>query len=68
MATTAALTAPVALIAAYGCARAGTAVMSEVRNAVFAKVAQGAIRKVGRQVRLPYPPKNTLTHTSETSP
>eukprot|EP00892_Ulva_mutabilis_P004061 jgi/Ulvmu1/2026/UM120_0022.1 len=48
--TTAALAAPVALIAAYGCARAGTAVMSELRNAVFAKVAQGAIRKVGRQV------------------
>lgn len=50
LATTAALTAPVALIAAYGCARGGTAVMSELRNAVFAKVAQGAIRKVGRQV------------------
>ena len=42
---------PVALIGAYGCARAGAVVMSELRNAVFAKVAQGAIRKVGGQVR-----------------
>lgn len=41
---------PVALIGAYGCARAGGVVMSELRNAVFAKVAQGAIRKVGGQV------------------
>ena len=42
---------PVVLLAAYGCARAGASLMSELRNAVFAKVAQGTIRKVGNQVR-----------------
>jgi hypothetical protein len=41
---------PVALIGAYGCARAGGVIMSELRNAVFAKVAQGAIRQVGGEV------------------
>ena len=41
---------PVVLLAAYGCARAGASLMSELRNAVFAKVAQGTIRKVGNQV------------------
>jgi hypothetical protein len=44
------LASPVALLAAYGCARAGASLMSELRNAVFAKVAQGTIRKVGNQV------------------
>lgn len=41
---------PVALIGAFGLARAGGTILSELRNAVFAKVAQGAIRKVGGQV------------------
>lgn len=50
LASTAAV--PVALIGAYGCARAGAVIMSELRNAVFANVAQGAIRKVGGPVRL----------------
>ena len=47
---TAGLAAPAALMAAYGAARAGSSLMSELRNAVFAKVAQGTIRKVGNQV------------------
>ena len=50
--TMAGVMAPTALILGYGCARAGSTVMSELRNVVFAKVAQGTIRKVGNQVSL----------------
>lgn len=44
------LASPVALLTAYGCTRAGTSLLSELRNVIFAKVAQGTIRKVGNQV------------------
>ena len=45
------LASPLALLTVYGCTRAGTSLLSELRNVVFAKVAQGTIRKVGNQVR-----------------
>jgi hypothetical protein len=51
MLAVAGVASPIALLAAYGCARAGATLASELRNAVFAKVAQGTIRKVGNQVR-----------------
>jgi hypothetical protein len=47
---TAGLASPVLLLLAYGCARAGSTMMSELRNVIFAKVAQGTIRKVSNQV------------------
>lgn len=46
---------PVTLLIAYGAARMGTSLMSELRNAVFAKVAQGTVRQVSTRVRGPYP-------------
>jgi len=41
---------PVALLGAYGLSRAGASLLSELRNAVFAKVSQGTIRQVSNQV------------------
>lgn len=41
---------PLALVLGYGIARITTSGMNEYRNAVFAHVAQDAIRKVGREV------------------
>lgn len=41
---------PIALLLGYGAARAGTAFCSEMRNVVFAKVAQGTIRRVATEV------------------
>jgi hypothetical protein len=41
---------PLALVLGYGLARITTSGMNEYRNAVFAHVAQDAIRKVGREV------------------
>ena len=46
------LTAATALILGYGMARTGAAAMQELRNAVFAKVAQNSIRTVARKVFL----------------
>ncbi|KAL2633717.1 hypothetical protein R1flu_005196 [Riccia fluitans] len=43
---------PVAVLFGYGIARAGASACNELRNAVFAKVAQGTIRTVARQVFL----------------
>jgi ATP-binding cassette subfamily B (MDR/TAP) protein 7 len=48
---TAAMTAlPIALLLGYGTARASSSGLQELRNAVFAHVAQDIIRKVGRRV------------------
>ncbi|KAJ9531485.1 hypothetical protein QJQ45_015055 [Haematococcus lacustris] len=41
---------PSGLVLAYGAARAGTALLNETRNMVFAKVTQGAIRRVANEV------------------
>jgi len=41
--------APLALLLGYGAARASASGMQELRNAVFARVATGAIREAGRQ-------------------
>ena len=41
---------PFGLILAYGAVRAGARVFGEVRDAIFAYVAQDAVRTVGRQV------------------
>ncbi|XP_049941239.1 iron-sulfur clusters transporter ABCB7, mitochondrial isoform X1 [Schistocerca serialis cubense] len=46
------LTYVTALLIGYGIARAGAAGFSELRNAVFAKVAQHSIRKLARNVFL----------------
>ncbi|WP_255989369.1 ABCB family ABC transporter ATP-binding protein/permease [Chitinolyticbacter albus] len=45
-----ALVLPIALVAAYGALRMASSVLGELRDAVFAKVAQGAIRKVALEV------------------
>ncbi|WP_373975227.1 ABC transporter ATP-binding protein/permease [Chitinibacter sp. SCUT-21] len=45
-----ALALPVTLILGYGALRLASAVLGEMRDAVFAKVTQGAIRKVALQV------------------
>ncbi|CAI5515262.1 unnamed protein product [Closterium sp. Naga37s-1] len=45
-------TTPSAMLLGYGLARAGASACNELRNAVFANVAQGTIRKVARQVFL----------------
>ena len=41
-------TVPLALLLGYGIARTTAAAFQELRNSVFATVAQKAIRKVGR--------------------
>lgn len=41
---------PTAVLLGYGIARAGASACNELRNAVFAKVAQGTIRNVARKV------------------
>jgi ABC-type multidrug transport system fused ATPase/permease subunit len=41
---------PVGCLVSYGAARASMAILQEVRNAVFAQVAQDAIRASGRQI------------------
>ncbi|KAG0585767.1 hypothetical protein M758_2G035900 [Ceratodon purpureus] len=41
---------PTAVLLGYGIARAGASACNELRNAVFAKVAQGTIRTVARKV------------------
>ncbi|KAJ1522730.1 hypothetical protein ONE63_001890 [Megalurothrips usitatus] len=46
------LTYSVALLLGYGIARAGAAGFNELRNAVFARVAQHSIRKIARNVFL----------------
>ncbi|KAL6444094.1 hypothetical protein ACFW04_001798 [Cataglyphis niger] len=43
-------TVATSLLVGYGIARAGAAGFSELRNAVFAKVAQHSIRKIGKNV------------------
>ena len=43
-------TVPIACLLGYGISRAATAGLQEYRNAVFAHVAQDAIRKVGRSI------------------
>ncbi|BBN06323.1 ATP-binding cassette, subfamily B, heavy metal transporter [Marchantia polymorpha subsp. ruderalis] len=48
----AALGTPAAVLLGYGIARAGASACNELRNAVFAKVAQGTIRTVARKVFL----------------
>jgi ABC transporter ATM len=42
--------APTALLLGYGAARAGAAFCGEMRNVVFAKVSQSAVRRVANQV------------------
>lgn len=42
----------VSLIIAYGIARASSAGFNELRNAVFAKVAQGSVRSISRRIFL----------------
>ncbi|WP_028450985.1 ABCB family ABC transporter ATP-binding protein/permease [Chitinilyticum aquatile] len=44
------LAVPLALVLAYGGLRLASAIMGEARDAVFAKVTQGAIRRVALQV------------------
>lgn len=44
------LVLPLSLVLAYGALRLAAAVMGEARDAIFAKVAQGAIRQVALQV------------------
>lgn len=46
------VTAGIALIIAYGVARAGAAGFNELRNAVFAKVAQEGVRSIARNIFL----------------
>lgn len=46
----AALAMPLGLVAAYGLARLATSVFGELRDAVFAKVTQRAIRRIALQV------------------
>ncbi|BFZ09671.1 hypothetical protein BsWGS_12710 [Bradybaena similaris] len=46
------LTTAFAIMLAYGLARTGSALFNELRNAVFAKVAQNSIRKVAKNVFL----------------
>ncbi|KAG6544792.1 hypothetical protein Mapa_013818 [Marchantia paleacea] len=48
----AALGTPAAVLLGYGITRAGASACNELRNAVFAKVAQGTIRTVARKVFL----------------
>ncbi|XZG68948.1 ABCB family ABC transporter ATP-binding protein/permease [Chitinibacteraceae bacterium HSL-7] len=48
--TAAALIMPLSLVLAYGALRLSSSVLGELRDAVFAKVAQGAIRKVALEV------------------
>eukprot|EP00850_Spirogloea_muscicola_P001318 SM000005S17115 [mRNA] locus=s5:270748:275529:- [translate_table: standard] len=47
-----AASSPPALLLGYGAARAGSAACNELRNAIFAKVAQGTIRQVAKKVFL----------------
>ncbi|GMT00652.1 hypothetical protein PENTCL1PPCAC_22826 [Pristionchus entomophagus] len=42
----------VSLIIAYGIARSSSAAFNELRNAVFAKVAQGSVRSISRRIFL----------------
>ena len=44
------LTLAVSLLLGYGLARAGSAGMNELRNAVFARVAQHSIRSIAEKV------------------
>ncbi|EYB85699.1 hypothetical protein Y032_0293g1618 [Ancylostoma ceylanicum] len=46
------LTVGVCLIFAYGVARASSSLMNELRNAVFAKVAQNSVRQIARNIFL----------------
>ncbi|KAK6730898.1 hypothetical protein RB195_007394 [Necator americanus] len=46
------LTVGVCLIIAYGLARVSSALMNELRNAVFAKVAQNSVRQIARNIFL----------------
>ncbi|KAL6069035.1 ATP-binding cassette sub-family B member 7, mitochondrial [Balamuthia mandrillaris] len=46
------VTVPIGLLLAYGAARAGSALFQELRNVVFASVAQKAIRQVARRTFL----------------
>ncbi|XP_046573628.1 iron-sulfur clusters transporter ABCB7, mitochondrial-like [Haliotis rubra] len=46
------ITMATALLIGYGLARAGASALNELRNAVFAKVAQNSIRRVARNVFL----------------
>jgi ABC-type multidrug transport system fused ATPase/permease subunit len=44
------ISAPIALVLGYGIARSTAAGFAELRNAIFAKVAHGAIRKISRNI------------------
>ena len=46
------LTFVIALLVGYGIARAGASACNELRNAIFAKVAQSSIRRVSKNVFL----------------
>ena len=48
--TTGLLLGPMGLIVAYGAARGGTCLLNEVRNVIFSKVSQGAIRRIANEV------------------
>ena len=52
---------PVALILGWGAARAGSSIMGELRNAVFARVSQGALRAVALRC---FEHLHTLDHAS----
>eukprot|EP01121_Diplochlamys_sp_Union-15-3_P001605 TRINITY_DN1138_c0_g1_i1.p1 TRINITY_DN1138_c0_g1~~TRINITY_DN1138_c0_g1_i1.p1 ORF type:complete len:676 (-),score=108.32 TRINITY_DN1138_c0_g1_i1:495-2522(-) len=43
---------PFAILVGYGAARAGASLCQELRNAIFAKVTQGAIRRVAKKTYL----------------
>uniref|UniRef100_A0AC35U9C4 ATP-binding cassette sub-family B member 7, mitochondrial n=1 Tax=Rhabditophanes sp. KR3021 TaxID=114890 RepID=A0AC35U9C4_9BILA len=45
-------TTGVCLIIAYGCARAGVSLFNELRNAVFARVAQSSVRQIACKIFL----------------
>ncbi|VDM44742.1 unnamed protein product [Toxocara canis] len=45
-------TVGIALIVAYGCARAGSSLFNELRNAVFSRVAQHSVRNIARVIFL----------------
>ncbi|CAD5210088.1 unnamed protein product [Bursaphelenchus xylophilus] len=44
------ITTGIALIIAYGFARAGSSLFNELRNAVFARVAQHSVRNIAKQI------------------
>ena len=55
---------PLALVLGYGLSRITMSGMTELRNTVFAHVAQGAIRQVGRKVFDHVPQRDMQYHLS----